>query len=336
MVALPEYSKINNNSGLKIIMNNKILSVENLTKKFSGKKFWFKTLEPEFVAVNNITFDMQEGEILGFLGPNGAGKTTTISMLLGVMSPTSGRIKYFDKDLSKDRSNIMQHVSFASTYVRLPGRLTIYENLDVYARLYSMKRSDRIERIEKYLKFFDLWSIKNRDTGTLSAGQTTRVMVVKAFLSNPKVVLLDEPTASLDPDVAHMVREFIKTQREQNGTSILLTSHNMDEVTESCDRVLVLKKGSIIANNTPEQLALSVTDSRIQLMITENFELAQNLCKSKNLKYIVEDKFLKVELEEKSIANFLSELAKLNVNYIEISIEKPTLEDYFLHIAKSE
>lgn len=317
-------------------MENKILSVENLTKKFSGKKFWFKTLEQDFVAVDNISFDIAQGEILGFLGPNGAGKTTTISMLLGVMSPTSGTIKYFGQDFEKNRSSIMQSVSFASTYVKLPGRLTIYENLDVYARLYSLNRAQRVEKIEKYLKFFDLWSIRNRDTGSLSAGQTTRVMVVKAFLSSPKIVLLDEPTASLDPDISHMVREFIKEQRVQNGTSILLTSHNMDEVTESCDRVVVLKKGSIIANNTPEQLALSITESKIQLMITHNLDLAKNLCDQKNLKYNIDRNFLNVELDEKSIASFLSELAKLNINYEQISIEKPSLEDYFLHIAKSQ
>ena len=180
------------------------------------------------------------------------------------------------------------------------------------------------------------WEMRNRDTGSLSAGQTTRVMVVKAFLARPKIVLLDEPTASLDPDISKMVREFIKTQRSENGTSILLTSHNMDEVTESCNRVLVLKKGSIIANNTPEQLAASVTNSKIQLLVTQNLDSAKSLCDQKNLACNIDNMFLNIEIDEKQVANFLSELARLDVVYDQISIEKPTLEDYFLQIAKSK
>lgn len=317
-------------------MSYAILSVENLTKIFGTKKFWFRKSEPEFTAVNNISFNLLQGEILGFLGPNGAGKTTTISMLLGVMSPSSGQIKYFGKKLETNRSDILQDVSFASTYVRLPGRLTIYENLDVYARIYSMGLAERQEKIGKFLKFFDLWELRNRDTGSLSAGQTTRVMVVKAFLANPKVVLLDEPTASLDPDISNMVREFIKKQKIENGTSILLTSHNMDEVTESCDRVLVLKNGQIIANNTPEQLAATVTNSKIQLLITKNLDLAKSLCAEKNLICNIDNKFLTIEVDEKLVANLLSELAKLDVVYDQISIEKPSLEDYFLQISRNK
>lgn len=311
-----------------------ILSVRNLTKIFVSKK-WFKK-ESEFTAVNNISFDLAQGEILGFLGPNGAGKTTTISMLLGVMSPSSGNISYFSKDFEKNRSDIMQHVSFASTYVKLPSRLTIYENLEVYAGLYSMTKVERCHKIESFLKFFDLWDMRDRDTGSLSAGQTTRVMIVKAFLASPKIVLLDEPTASLDPDIAELVREFIKAQRRDNGTSILLTSHNMNEVTESCDRVLVLKNGTIIANNTPEELASSVTSSKIQLLITKNLESAKKLCDQKNIIYCLDDKFFNIEIDEKNIAQFLADLAKLDVIYDQISIDKPSLEDYFLKIVKSK
>ncbi len=317
-------------------MQNSILSVENLTKTFYAKKFWFRNAEPEFTALNNINFELNQGEILGFLGPNGAGKTTTISILLGVMSPTSGNIKYFGKSLSKYRSEILQQVSFASTYVKLPSRLTIYENLDVYAKIYGMRYADRVENISKFLKYFDLWDLRNRDTGSLSAGQTTRVMVVKAFLARPKIVLLDEPTASLDPDISKMVREFIKMQRDENGVSILLTSHNMDEVTESCNRVVVLKNGNIIANNTPEQLAASVTNSKVQLLVTKNLDLAKNLCKQKNLVCSVDNLFLNIEIDEKHVASLLSELAHLNVIYDQISIEKPTLEDYFLQISETK
>ena len=149
--------------------------------------------------------------------------------------------------------------------MKLPAQLKVSENLHIYAQLYGLNKKERAYRIEKYLKIFGMWSIADKETGFLSAGQMTRVMLAKAFISNPKIILLDEPTASLDPDIAHDVRHFILEQQKETGLSILVTSHNMDEVTQICDRVLVLKKGEIIANNTPENLALSVSRARVVL-----------------------------------------------------------------------
>jgi ABC-2 type transport system ATP-binding protein len=315
------------------ISQKTILAVTNLNKTFTVSRGWFK--KPDyFTAVNNISFTLGEQEILGLLGPNGAGKTTTIQILLSLMTPTSGAITYFGKDFFTHRSEILQHVSFASTYVKLPGRLTIFENLDIYGRLYGLNKARRLEKIEKYLKFFGMWNLKDKETGVLSAGQLTRVMLAKAFISDPRIVLLDEPTAALDPDIAYDVRTFVKEQKNRYGVSILFTSHNMDEVTEVCDRVLVLQKGNIIANASPAQLASSVSTSRIDLIVPEQLPLLEQYLTDEHIIYKIESPYIKIELDESRIAQLLIHIARLGVTYSYVAIEKPTLEDYFLQIAQ--
>ena len=160
---------------------------------------------------------------------------------------------------------ILEKVSFASCYVRLPARLTVRTNLDIYAQLYGISKTERVHRIEKYLKFFGMWNIADKETGVLSAGQMTRVMLAKAFMTNPKIILLDEPTASLDPDSALEARTFIKEEQKAHGIALLLTSHSMEEVAQICDRVLVIKNGQIIANDTPRNLAYSASRTKVTL-----------------------------------------------------------------------
>ena len=222
-----------------------MLKVKNLTKSFG-----------DFTAVDRVSFELKKGEILGLLGPNGAGKTTTIQMLLGTLKPTSGQIEYFGKDFFANRSEVLQEINYASAYSRLPWRLTAGENLDVYARLYGVK--NRKERIDKLMREFEVSEIKNKTMDGPSAGQSTRVMLCKAFINYPKLILLDEPTASLDPDIASRVRQFLLRQQQEYQVSMLFTSHNMKEVTEVCDRVIFLKNGKIIAEDTPENLAKRV------------------------------------------------------------------------------
>ncbi len=310
-----------------------VLEVDSLVKIFS-QKGWFGK-QKEFIAVNGISFSLQEGEILGFLGPNGAGKTTTIQILLSLMTPTSGRITYFGKNFFKYRSEILQDVAFASAYTKLPARLTIFENLDIYGRLFGLSESMRAAKIKEFLSFFGMWGLRDKPAGLLSAGQTTRVMLAKAFLADPKIVLLDEPTASLDPDVAYDVRNFVIQQQRDRNISVLFTSHNMAEVEEICDRVLILKNGSIIADNTPEEIALSISKTRLSIMVKgENQTKTEQYAQEQHLSYQITEHFIEIQVDEERIASLLADLAKRNVNYSQISIEKPTLEDYFLHIAK--
>jgi ABC-2 type transport system ATP-binding protein len=310
-----------------------ILRVEQLTKTFKPG-FWPLFKSHQFTAVNKISFSLNKGEILGFLGTNGAGKTTTIQMLLGTLHPTSGSIFYFDKDFATNRIEILKRVSYASGYDKLPARLTVRENLDVIARIYNVPHAERDTRINAILKSFGLWNLRNKETGSLSAGQSTRTTLAKAFISNPDIVLLDEPTASLDPEAAQEVRNFILQQQHERHVSILFTSHNMAEVAHMCDRVLILKQGTIIADNTPEELARSVSLARVHLIITQGFDALIAYLNQQAIPYQIKTHEVEIEVDEKAIASLLANLASRNVVYSQISIDKPTLEDYFLNIAK--
>lgn len=306
--------------------NNIVLSVKNLTKIFPGKI--------PFTALDHLSFDLHEGEILGLLGPNGAGKTTTIQMLLSTLKPTSGEIVYFGKNFFTNRSEILAQVAFASTYIKFPDKLTIRENLDVYGRLYGLTANERKQRIEKFLKFFGVWNQLDKPMSATSAGQTTRVMLAKAFMAHPRIALLDEPTASLDPDIAHEVRAFVKEQQKEYNVSMLFTSHNMAEVADVCDRVMFLQNGKIVADDTPDNLARSVSVSKVQLMMGDGMKRTIEYAQQHNLVFAVQERFIEIEVDEHKIAEFLSGLAHAKVEYTQISIDKPTLEMYFLQVVK--
>lgn len=310
-----------------------ILTVNSLTKSFTSG-FWPFTTPHTYTAVNNISFHLNKNEILGLLGPNGAGKTTTIQMLLGTLTPSHGSIDYFGTHFAKNRIAILKKIGYASGYDKLPARLTVTENLDIIGRIYGIAQPQRTHQIKKLLKFFDMWHMRDNKTGTLSAGQATRVMLAKAFIADPEIVLLDEPTASLDPDIASEVRQFILAECKKRNLSVLITSHNMDEVTELCDRVLVLKKGTIIANNTPNQLAQSTSKVRVLLTISSTLNALYAYLNNTQLMHTIDDNRVTVELDEHAIAQFLATLSEHNITYSQISINKPTLEDYFLSIAK--
>lgn len=289
--------------------------------------------ESEFCAVDNISFSLKEGEIVGLLGPNGAGKSTTIQMLIDTLEPTSGSIKFFGKELRPNRSEVLQHVTFASTYIKMPWRLTVMENLWIYALLYGLSREQFAKRAEKFLQFFGVWDQRNKSIGMLSAGQITRIMLAKAFIPHPKIVLLDEPTASLDPDMAHQVRDFVKTQQAEFGMSIIYTSHNMDEVADVCDRVIFLNHGKIVAQDTPDNLAKSVSLARMRLWVVDGLKRTERFAREQGLTSHIENREIVIEIDEIAIAGFLASLADAQIEYSQISIDKPTLEDYFLSMS---
>jgi ABC-2 type transport system ATP-binding protein len=310
-----------------------MLKVRNLTKKFSTRQSWFGKTQT-FTAVDNISFDIDAGQIVGILGPNGAGKTTTIKMLLDILTPTSGTIEYFGKNLLEHRSSIMQHIAFASTYTKLPGRLSVQENLEIYGRLYCIPIKELKDRIKFYLSLLGMQDKAQQTMATLSAGQTTRVMLAKTFLVRPKMMLLDEPTAALDPDIAQEVRSFILTQQKEHGTTIVLASHNMDEVTDICNRVIVLSNGSIIDDASPKQLAQRISNARISLIILDGMKRIVAYAQEKSLEYTVTDRTIEIKIDEHNIAPFLTQCTQLGIIYSHISIAKPTLEDYFLAISR--
>jgi len=219
----------------------KILSVKNLSKTFNGVR-----------AVNNISFSVAKGEIVGLLGPNGAGKTTTIQMILGLIKPTRGTITVFGKNLETHRMEILSEVNFSSAYISLPGNLKVWENLYTFARLYGVKNYKK--RVEELARFFEITPLLSKLYVRLSSGQATRVNLAKALLNSPKLLFLDEPTSSLDPDIADRVRKLLKKIQKEQALTILYTTHNMIEVEELCDRAIFIHQGKIVTEGTPKQL----------------------------------------------------------------------------------
>lgn len=222
-------------------MSVPIVHVSQLHKRFG-----------DFTAVDGISFDLHEGETLGLLGPNGAGKTTTIHMLLGLITPTSGTIHMFGLDLATHRETIMHDVNFSSTYISMPFSLTIEENLRIIAKLYGVKHVQ--DRIESVVKQLEMEEFRHRLTRTLSSGQMTRLTLAKAILTEPRVLFLDEPTASLDPDIACKIRQFLKDVQQTSRLTILYTSHNMQEMEDMSDRIIFLQRGKIVAEGTAQEI----------------------------------------------------------------------------------
>ena len=218
-----------------------LVEVKNIKKNYGKNE-----------AVKGISFNIKEDEILGLLGPNGSGKTTTIGMLLGLLKPTSGEIFINGQKLEGNRIKILEQINFISPYIELPKKLTVKQNLTVYGKLYKINNiNERIEFLSEKLRLEDLL---NSITGELSSGQKNRVSLAKALINEPKVLLLDEPTASLDPEVGDFVRSFLEDYKKEKKISILLASHNMNEVTRLCKSILMMKDGIIIDKGNPEEL----------------------------------------------------------------------------------
>tara|TARA_B110001452_G_scaffold264994_1_gene268929 strand:- start:832 stop:1560 length:729 start_codon:yes stop_codon:yes gene_type:complete len=203
-------------------------------------------------AVKNISFQVKRNEIIGILGPNGCGKTTTIAMILGLLKPSNGKVLINGIEIEKKRVDLLDRLNFISPYIELPKKLTVKQNLEVYGRLYDVKNLN--EKIESLSEKLRLNNIINNITGELSSGQKNRVSLAKSIINNPTVLLLDEPTASLDPETGDFVRSFLEDYQKKNGASILLASHNMSEVERLCSSVLMMNKGSVIDQGSPKEL----------------------------------------------------------------------------------
>ena len=222
-------------------MSEPIVEVQHLRKEFDGT-----------VAVADISLTVSRGEIVGLLGANGAGKTTTIQILLGLTTATAGTVRIFGQDFEDHRVEILQRCNFSSAYTGLPSNLKVWENLLIFSKLYGV--NGHKQKTDELLELFGIAHLKKKITGHLSSGESTRVNLCKALLNDPELLLLDEPTASLDPDIADKVRKLLRRIQRERGTTMIYTSHNMRDVEEVCDRVLFMHKGRIIAEGTPQQV----------------------------------------------------------------------------------
>ena len=225
-------------------MNENIIEVKKLNKIYD------KT-----IAVKDLSFVINKGKIIGLLGPNGCGKTTTIAMILGLVKPTSGEVLIKGKNIEKERINLLEKMNFISPYVELPKKLTVEENLKVYAGLYGVKNVN--EKISELVNELRLNKFLKKKTGELSSGQKNRISLAKALINDPEILMLDEPTASLDPDTGDFVRSFIEHYSSKTNVTILLASHNMNEVERLCDSVMMMKDGTIVDTGKPQELISS-------------------------------------------------------------------------------
>lgn len=226
-----------------------LIEIDHLTKRF-GKG------AAQFIAVDDVSFEVGPGEIVGLLGPNGAGKTTTIHMILGLISPTSGQVRIFGKPFDTHRQEILEQMNFTSPYVAFPVRLTVFENLMVFARMYDIREPRA--KIADLAKLFGIEAMLRKPVSRLSSGETTRVGLCKAFMNDPKLLLLDEPTAYLDPQIAGHVKQILLDMQRERGTTILYTSHNMAEVEKMCSRIIFLSRGRVLASGTPIEVTQTI------------------------------------------------------------------------------
>ena len=300
-----------------------VLEVKNLSKRYR-----------DIHAVDDISFSVNRGEIVGLLGPNGAGKTTTIHMLLGITKMNGGTIQYFGKDFSKHRVESLQRVNAASAFNTLLGRITVMENLLVFSTLYQVK--DAHQKIESLLDRFEIGSHRNSIYWNLSSGQRTRVNLVKALLNDPEIVLMDEPTASLDPDIADKTLSLIEELRRERNLSILYTSHNMQEITRICDRVIFLDHGKIVAEDSPENLRKRITRAFVRLTFSGGANAIERYARERHLSYTIDKSTIEIASEESNVPELLFGASHLGSAIVDIEIRKPTLDDVFLQIARKE
>ena len=236
-------------------MSNSI-EVINLSKTYQSKR-----------AVNNINFKINENEIVGLLGPNGCGKTTTIGMILGLLKPTSGEVLINGMNIEKNKITLLHKMNFISPYIDLPKKLKVKQNLIVYGKLYNIKNlNERIKYLSNKLRLNELL---DKVTGELSSGQKNRISLAKALINDPTVLLLDEPTASLDPETGDFVRTFLENYKKENKISVLLASHNMDEVKRLCDKIMMMKNGSIVDSGTPNNLVKKYGQKNLEKVFLE-------------------------------------------------------------------
>jgi len=298
------------------------IQVEELTKKFN-----------DFTAVDNISFEIEEGEIFGLLGPNGAGKTTTISMLSTMLTPASGKAEVNGHDIIRDQDGVRKSIGIVFQDQSLDEELTAFENMDFHGRLYRIPKKIRLERIKELLELVGLHERKDDLVKTFSGGMRRRLEIARGLLHHPKVLFLDEPTLGLDPQTRNHLWTYIENLNREMKITIIITTHYMDEADRLCDRIAIIDLGKIIAMDTPENLKNEIGGDVITIR-TPDIEKAKACLQAPWIeKFDQYDGFFKIGLHnaEEHISGIVTMLVGNNVNITSLSVRKPTLEDVFLH-----
>jgi ABC-2 type transport system ATP-binding protein len=297
------------------------IQVHNLTKQFN-----------DLVAVNQISFDIQQGEIFGLLGPNGAGKTTTLSMLATMQKPTSGLATVQGKDIGKDQDGVRKAIGIVFQDQSLDEELTAGENMDFHGRLYRLPPEIRKQRIDELLSLVELRERKNDIVKTFSGGMRRRLEIARGLLHHPSVLFLDEPTLGLDPQTRNHLWQYIATLSKEKNITIILTTHYMEEADRLCDRIAIIDQGTIIALDTPQNLKNGIGGDIITVK-TPDFETASQIL-NESCTYLVEtyqdDVRVRLQNAEQHISEIITILARHQISITSVSIHKPTLEDVFL------
>jgi ABC-2 type transport system ATP-binding protein len=304
------------------------IEVSHLTKSFKQKS----TI---VCAVNDISFNVKKGEILGFLGPNGAGKSTTINMLTGLVTQDSGSIKILGKDPQKSWEYVKNNTNVAAAYEKLTDVLTVKQNLKVYAGIYGVKNPEK--KISQLAEMFRLNQFLNRRASKLSSGQHTRLVLAKSMINDPKVIFMDECTVGLDPDVAERTRQIIKDYNKDTGCSIVFTSHYMHEVEELCKRIVFMDEGRIIKIGSANDIKKSMSTQTIELDVTHNKNKLLDFFKKSDINPIQDGKnLIRFDIDNKkhNLQMILNLICKEQIAFKDIHIHKPTLEDFFIKLAR--
>ncbi|HEY8692012.1 MAG TPA: ABC transporter ATP-binding protein [Chloroflexota bacterium] len=280
--------------------------------------------------MDGISFRLAKGRVLGLLGPNGAGKTTTIHMLVGLTLPDAGFVRYFGQDLHKRRQECLQRINFTSSFNTLQGRISVWENLRVFADLYSVK--DPVNKVRELADAFDIVGLLPQRFLTLSAGQKTMVNLVKSLLNDPEIILMDEPTASLDPDVADRTMAILESLKASRNLSMVYTSHQMDEVARICDEVIFMDKGRIVAHDSPDELTKRIATAQLRVVFSGDGSNIQRQLPEAT----VNGNVVTVTTEEALIPRAILAINAAGVTITDLDVKKPSLEDVFLRIARGQ
>ncbi|MDP2750672.1 MAG: ABC transporter ATP-binding protein [Nanoarchaeota archaeon] len=307
-----------------------IIEVKDLRKSY-GKG------ENKVDALKGISFNIKKGETFGFLGPNGAGKSTTINILCGLLSKDSGHVRIFGNDIRKDFEQIKQRMNVANAYTHLNNSLTVEQNLRVYGKLYGVK--DVEKKIAEVADTFSIVYLKKKEAGKLSSGENTRVCLAKCFISDPELMLLDEPTVGLDPDFADKTKEYIREYQKTNNTTILFTSHIMSEVEYLCKRILFLNNGEVLRLGSSRQLKNLVKTQIVELTLGMKKDKALALIKRSGgrlINYDSEKIVFEINQLNYSLHDIMHPLIKAGFKIKDMHIKKPTLEQVFIKISRGE